>query len=56
MASSGLFALMDSVSRTRRLPTQQDTDRAIRLANALPEIDVMGPLAEPANRWASGRR
>jgi hypothetical protein len=41
---------------TRRQPTQEDTVRAIRLAQALPEFDVVGVLAEQAGLWADGWR
>ena len=49
MSSSGQFALVDPQARTLRQPTSDDTVRAIRLEQALPEIDVVGALAEPAD-------
>ncbi|MDP3046893.1 MAG: trimethylamine methyltransferase family protein [Chloroflexota bacterium] len=55
MSSSGQFALVDPIARTRRQPTHEDTVRAIRLAQALPEIDVVGVLAEPADLPIRGR-
>jgi len=55
MSSAGQFALVDPLNRTRRQPGRDDALRAIRLAQALPEIDVVGALAEPADTPVHGR-
>jgi hypothetical protein len=47
---------MSPRDRTRRQPTQEDTIRATRRAQALTEIDAVGIFAEQAGLWADGWR
>jgi len=55
MSSSGQCFIVDPMERSRREPTQTDTVRAVRLAQALPEVDIVGALAEPSDMPVRGR-
>jgi len=49
LSSAGQYAWVDPVAKTRREPTVADAVQAIRLGDALPEIDIVGAMAIPAD-------
>lgn len=54
-SSGGQYAWVDPVARVQREPSAADTVRAVRLGDALPEIDVVGPMAMPSEEAAGIR-
>jgi len=48
MSSPGQRAWIDSITGDRRSPTLADSRAGIRLADALPNISIVGALAQPA--------
>jgi len=49
LSSAGQFAWVDPVAKTRREPTAADAVQAIRLGDALPEINIVGSMAIPTD-------
>ena len=46
---------VDPVNRTRRVPTWEDFERCVLVADALPEIDIVGAMVQPTMTPASVR-
>jgi len=49
LSSAGQYAWVDPIAKTRRNPTTADTIKAIRLGDALPEINIVGAMAIPTD-------
>ena len=55
MSSPGQYAWVDMDSGERRVPTAADLDDAIRLGDALPNLDIVGAMAMPTEFPAAYR-
>ena len=49
ISSPGQYSWVDSVRKTRRAPTSDDTHQAIRVGDALEHIDIVGAMTQPVD-------
>jgi trimethylamine--corrinoid protein Co-methyltransferase len=49
ISTPGQYSWVDSVRKTRRAPTSDDTHQAIRVGDALEHIDIVGAMTQPVD-------
>jgi trimethylamine---corrinoid protein Co-methyltransferase len=49
LSSPGQYTWVDPINNRRRAPTSEDTLRAIRVGDALPNIDIVGAMTQPVD-------
>ncbi len=49
ISTPGQYSWVDSVQKTRRAPTSDDTHQAIRVGDALEHIDIVGAMTQPVD-------